>query len=79
MLLEASDWFRWPNLYLLVMGKAIESTIKEQIRNLDLGRHVQLVGFVEDLEHVLPASISGHRREPKVSVWCCRPPLRVSL
>ena len=58
VLLEAlSDLVpRWPNLYLLVMGKGpSESAISEQIRTLDLGRHVHLVGFVEHLEHVLPS------------------------
>lgn len=58
VLLEAlSDLVpRWPNLYLLVMGKGLsESAIREQIRNLELGQHIQLVGFVEDLEHVLPS------------------------
>ena len=58
VLLEAlSDLVpRWPNLYLLVMGKGpSESVIREQTRRLDLSRHVQLVGFVEDLEHVLPS------------------------
>jgi glycosyltransferase involved in cell wall biosynthesis len=47
---------RWPTLQVLVMGKGpSESAIREQIRTLDLGRNVQLVGFVEDLEHVLPS------------------------
>ena len=47
---------RWPNLQVLVMGKGpSESAIREQIRALDLSGHVQLVGFVEDLEHVLPS------------------------
>jgi glycosyltransferase involved in cell wall biosynthesis len=58
VLLEAlSDLVaRWPTLQLLVMGKGpSESAIREQIRTRDLGRHVQLVGFVEDLEHVLPS------------------------
>ena len=58
VLLEAlSDLVqRWPTLQVLVMGKGpSESAIREQIRTLDLGRHVQLVGFVEDLEHVLPS------------------------
>ena len=58
VLLEAlSDLVqRWPTLQVLVMGKGpSESAIGEQIRTLDLGRHVQLVGFVEDLEHVLPS------------------------
>ena len=46
----------WPNLRVLVMGKGpSESAIREQIRTLDLGRHVQLVGFLGDLEHVLPS------------------------
>ena len=58
VLLEAlSDLIgRWPNLHLLVMGKGpSESAIREQIRALDLSGHVQLVGFVEDLEHILPS------------------------
>ena len=58
VLLEAmSDLVeRWPNLHLLVMGKGpSKSAIREQIRTLDLDRHVQLVGFVEDLERVLPS------------------------
>jgi len=58
ILLEAlSDLVgRWPNLQVLVMGKGpSESAIREQIRALDLSRYVQLVGFVEDLEHVLPS------------------------
>ena len=58
VLLEAlSDLVsRWPNLQVLVMGKGpSESAIREQIHTLDLSRHVQLVGFVEDLEHVLPS------------------------
>jgi glycosyltransferase involved in cell wall biosynthesis len=58
VLLEALSGLvaRWPNLRVLVMGKGpSESAIREQIRTLDLGRHVQLVGFVEDLEHVLPS------------------------
>ena len=47
---------RWPNLHLLVMGKGpSESAISEQIYNLDLIRHVQLVGFVDDLKRVLPS------------------------
>jgi glycosyltransferase involved in cell wall biosynthesis len=57
VLLEAlSDLVqRWPTLQVLVMGKGpSESAIREQVRTLDLGRHVQLVGFVEDLEQVLP-------------------------
>jgi glycosyltransferase involved in cell wall biosynthesis len=38
------------------MGKGpSESAIREQIRTLDLSRHVQLVGFVENLDHVLPS------------------------
>lgn len=58
VLLEALSGLvaRWPNLRVLVMGKgSSESAIREQIRTLNLGRHVQLVGFVEDLEHVLPS------------------------
>jgi glycosyltransferase involved in cell wall biosynthesis len=47
---------RWPTLQVLMMGRGpLESTIREQIRNRDLSRHVQLVGFVDDLEHVLPS------------------------
>ena len=58
VLLEAlSDLVqRWPTLQVLVMGKGpSESAIREQICTLDLDRYVQLVGFVEDLEHVLPS------------------------
>ena len=58
VLLEAlSDLIpRWPNLYLLVMGKGpSESAISEQTRTLNLSRHVHLVGFVEDLDYVLPS------------------------
>ena len=58
VLLEALSGLvaRWPNLRVLVMGKGpSESAIREQIRTLNLGRQVQLVGFVEDLEHVLPS------------------------
>ena len=47
---------RWPNLHLLVKGKGpSESAISEQICNLDLSLHVQLVGFVDEVEHVLPS------------------------
>ena len=58
VLLEALSGLvqRWPTLQVLVMGKGpSESAIREQTRTLDLSRHVQLVGFVEDLEHVLPS------------------------
>ena len=47
---------RRSNLHLLVKGKGpSESAISEQICNLDISRHVQLVGFVDEVEHVLPS------------------------
>lgn len=47
---------RWPTLHVLVMGKGpSESAIREQIRTRDLSDHVHLVGFVADLERVLPS------------------------
>ncbi len=47
---------RWPALQVLVMGKGpSESVIREQVRIRGLSQHVQLVGFVEDLERVLPS------------------------
>ena len=49
---------RWPNLQVLLMGKGpSESVIRKQTRTLDLSQHAQLVGFIEDLEHVLPSFV----------------------
>lgn len=46
---------RWPDLHLLVMGKGpLESLLKEQIRERDLEHHIHCVGFLSDLESVLP-------------------------
>jgi glycosyltransferase involved in cell wall biosynthesis len=47
---------RWPDLHLLVMGKGpLESVLKKQIRDRDLGQHIHCVGFLSDLESVLPS------------------------
>ena len=47
---------RWPDLHLLVMGKGpLESVLKEQIRDRDLEHHIHCVGFLSDLESVLPS------------------------
>ena len=46
----------WPSLQVLVMGKGpSESAIREQIRARNLTQHVHIVGFVADLESVLPS------------------------
>jgi len=47
---------RWPDLHLLVMGKGpLESVLREQIRDRDLEHHIHCVGFLADLEAVLPS------------------------
>lgn len=47
---------RWPSLHVLVLGQGpLRASLDQQIDAMGLAAHVHMVGFVKDLETVLPS------------------------